>query len=476
MTTSFKYRKAYVAIALLVSLPLVSCAGLPPESRTLPDTVLPAAFGGAGGVAAAPAQWWTTFDSPELNTLIAEALGKSLTLQSAWDRLDQARATARIRGADDYPSLTGSGGAARSVNKTRGAGSVHASDFSVGLSASYEVDLWGRVRSARQAAELDLAATEQDLHAAAMTLTAELADTWCQLIEQRARLKLLDAQIKTSQDHLDMITLKYVSGQTGVTDVLQQRQLLEAAQGLKVRVESDAEVSQQRIAVLLGRAPGTFAPQVDTALPALPPLPASGVPAALVQRRPDVLSAWLRVRSADQRTAAAVADRFPKFSLSSNADTGAGRADDLFENWAARIAANLTAPLLDGGRRSAEVDRTRAVASAAFHAYGQKVLEALADVERALSREAHQQQYVQSLRKQVALSRQSTDQTRDNYTKGAADFTRFLTTLIAHYQLEQSLVQADAQLIRHRIDLYRALGGSWDLQRKITTPKGADND
>jgi len=476
MTESVTHRKIYVMIAVLIVAPLGGCAGLPPEPRDLPEAVLPATFGGASGTAAAPARWWTAFDSPELNALVEEALGKSLTLQSAWDRLDQARATARARGAEDYPSLTGSAGTARSVNKTRGAAPAHAGDFSVGLSASYEADLWGRVRSAREAAQLDVAATEQDLHAAAMTLTAELAGAWCQLIEQRARLKLLDAQIKTSQDHLDMVTLKFNRGQTGITDVLQQRQQLEATQGLKVRVESDAAVTQQRIAVLLGRAPGKFSTPDGAALPALPPLPASGVPGALIQRRPDVRAAWLRVRSADQRTAAAVADRFPKLSLSANAETGAGRADDLFENWMARIAANLTAPLLDGGRRRAEVDRARAVASAAFHGYGQTVLNALADVEKSLSREAHQQRYVHSLKKQVDLSRQSSDQTRDNYTKGAADFTRFLTTLIAHYQLEQGLVQANAQLIRYRIDLYRALGGSWALKRKTTTPKESNND
>jgi len=465
MTESGTRRKIYVGIALLVSLPLVSCVGLPPASRDLPDAVLPTAFGAASGTATAPARWWTAFDSPELNALVEEALGKSLTLQSAWDRLDQARATARIRGADDYPSVTGTGGVARSVNKTRGAAPVHASSYSVGLSASYEVDLWGRVSTAREAARLDLAATEQDLHSAAMTLTAELAGAWCQLVEQRARLKLLDAQLKTSQDHLDMITLKYSRGQTGITDVLQQRQQLEATRGLKVRIESDAEASRQRIAVLLGRAPGKYVAPTGVELPPLPPLPASGVPSDLVQRRPDVRSAWLRVHSADQRTAAAVSDRFPRLSLSASSDTSAGRASDLFENWAARIAANLTAPLLDGGRRKAEVERTRAVASAAFHTYGQTVLNALADVEKALSREAHQRRYVQSLKKQIDLSRQSTDQTRDNYTRGAADFTRFLTTLIAHYRLEQELVQANALLIRYRIDLYRALGGSWQLQR-----------
>ena len=129
-----------------------------------------------------------------------------------------------------------------------------------------------------------------------------------------------------------------------------------------------------------------------------------------------------------------------------------------------------------------EIFEGRALATSPFSQVGgtalidrlETVLNALVDVEKGLSREAHQHRYVQSLKKQVDLSRQSIDQTRDNYTKGAADFTRFLTTLIAHYRLEQSLVQANAQLLQYRIDLYRALGGSWELQRKSTKPNGAD--
>ena len=429
------------------------------------------------GASAVPDQWWTAFGDEQLNGLTHQALRDNFSLQMAWDRLDQARALARAARADLSPSLTATAGAARTVTKTRGTNRAYATVFALGLSASYEVDLWGRVRSLREAARLDTAATREDLHAAAMTLTAEVASTWYQLIEQRAHLKLLDAQVRTSEDYLDIITLKFRRGQAPAADVLQQRQQLEAIRGKRVKVASDEETLRHRLAVLLGRAPGTFTPPVGDELPPRPPLPESGLPAALMQRRPDVRAAYLRVHSADQRVAAAIADRFPKLSLTADADTTADTVRDLFDNWVAAVAANLVAPLLDGGARAAEVQRSRAAASEYFHGYGQAVLEAVEEVANAMTREARQQEYVESLRRQIKLSRQSTDQTRDNYTKGTMDFTRFLTTLIAHYELERTYVQARRELVQFRINLYKALGGGWRLRRgEFTATRSTQGD
>jgi outer membrane protein TolC len=217
------------------------------------------------------------------------------------------------------------------------------------------------------------------------------------------------------------------------------------------------------LAVLLGRAPGDLQVQSPRMIPDLPPLPQTGILADWLRRRPDLRAAELRVQAADRRVAAAIADQFPRLSLTVRAETSAEHVRDLFDNWLAGLAANLAAPLFDAGLRRAEIERTRAVVREQLNAYGQTVLTSLSDVENALSQEAQQAKLLVSLRRQLDLSNQSTVQTRENYIRGTMDFIRYLTTLLAHQRLERSYLQAKRQLVEFRIDLYRALGGRWEL-------------
>ena len=462
-TAGARRRALLCLAALLPPMALASCA--PPKGvEVQPPVTMPKSFS-ATGRAALPREWWTTFGDDRLNALMNQALRDNFSLRVAWDRLDQARALAERSGAERWPGLDGTAGVSRTVTKAQHSRRAYATEYSLGVVASYEVDLWGRIRSTHDAARLDVYATNEDLHAAAITLTAQVARTWYRLIEQRGQVKLLNEQIKTDEDYLEVITLKFRRGQASATDVLQQRQLVESAKGERVLVESDAQVLEHELAVLLGRAPGSISPTAPQLLPELPPLPRTGVPAAWLRMRPDVRAAELRVQAADRRVAAAIADQFPRLSISAGAGTSAERTHDLFDNWLASIAANLVAPLFDGGARRAEVERTRAAVSQQLNSYGAVVLTSLKEVEDALAREARQGQYLQSLRKQLELSRQSTDQTRDSYMKGTMDFTRYLTTLLSHQRLQRTYLQAQRQLVDFRIDLHRALGGSLRLPR-----------
>ena len=454
-------------VCLAMLLPCVALGACARQSVSVQSPVaLPGQFS-AGGQAVMPQKWWTAFGDSGLNSLVEEALKGNFSLRVAWDRLDQSRAAAAASGAPLWPSLDGSAGASRTVQRSNVTPRTYTTAYSLGLAASYEVDLWGRVRSAYDAARLDASAGSEDVHAAAITLTAELAGTWYQLIEGRGQLELLGEQVATNEKYLELITLRFRRGQASATDVLQQRQLVEQTRGQRVLVESALKVLEHQLSVLLGRSPGTMTPDVPEALPSLPPLPETGLPAEWVRRRPDVRAAELRVRAADRRVGQAVADQFPRLGLAVGAETSAEQIRNLFDNWLASLAANLAAPLFDGGRRRAEVERTRAVLSEQLNAYGHVVVTSLKEVEDALAQEAKQAEYVASLQKQLGLSRESMDQTLDNYTKGTVDFTRYLTTLLAHQRLQRTFLQAERQLVLFRIDLYRALAGSWALPRPV---------
>ena len=384
---------------------------------------------------------------------------------AVWDRLDQSRAIAAKSGAPLWPSLDGGGGASRTVQKTAGASKSYTTEYSMGLVVGYEVDLWGRIRSSYDASVLDVEATKEDLQAAAITLTGEVAKTWYRLIEQHGHLDLLDEQIKTDEKYLEIITFKFRRGQVSATDVLQQKQLVESKNGSRILVESNIKVLTNQLAVLLGRAPNDNEIPISESLPGLPPFPKAGLPLQWIRHRPDVRAVELSVQAADRRVAEAIADQFPKLGLTINAETTAEQMRDIFDNWMASLAANLVAPIFDGGRRRAEVKRTQAVLSEQLNSYGQVILGALNEVEDAMSNEAKQAEYVTSLKEQLGLASKSTEQTLENYIKGTMDFTRYLTTLLSYQNLQRTYLQAQLNLVLYRIDLYRALAGGWELPR-----------
>ena len=454
---------------LAAGLTICSCAPRVRQADVNSVIAMPKTFS-LSGEGKVPDKWWTVFGDAELNKLIEVALKNNLDLITTWDRLAEARAAARASSAGLYPSLTGDGGASRTRSETHKGtatplapfGRTYTSNFSLGMAAAYEVDLWGRVRSTSDAAALDVLVSMEDLDAAAITLTAEVAQTWYRLLESRRQLKLLDSQIETSRQVLEFVELRRGLGEAITIDRLQQQQQVESKRAEKARTHSARMVLEHQLAVLLGKAPGAFTP-ADGTLPAkLPELPATGLSADLIRRRPDVRSAQLQVAASNKRVAAAIADRYPRVSLSLQAGSSTAKVRDLFDNWFATLAANLTAPILDGDLRAAEVSRARAVASRQLHTYAQKILTAIKEVEDALAQEARQRQYIDSLAKQLKFSKEVVTEARQRYRQAdkKVDYLRTLDALQSHQRLQRASLQARRELIDFRIGLYRALAGS----------------
>ncbi len=420
---------------------------------------LPPSFS-SSGEAALPDRWWTTFEDAILDRLIAQALSSNFNLMSGWDRLDQAAARARRAGAALWPSLNGEAAAGYTFSN----GDDFA-NFSLGLAASYELDLFGRIRSTRDAAAFDVLATEENLKAMAISLSAEVASTWYQLVERRAQLGLLGRQDETNRQMLDLVTIRFRSGQATAADLLQQSQLVESNRGDQIELKAQIELLQHQLAVLQGQVPGTASAPTADELIVLPPLPRTGLPAELVQRRPDVRSAFAQLHAADRRVAAAIADRFPRLSLAARGSTSAPDMRDLFSNWLVNLSANLLGPIFDGGQRKAEVALARATLQDAFHQYGQTMLIALKEVEDALTRERSAREGLDSLERQLEFSAQVIERTRDSYSKGAESFMRVLDTMLRHQALERAKISSQLNLVQYRIGLCRALAGGWPLAR-----------
>lgn len=451
--------------ALLPLVLLTSCAAPQPAARplmALPDSFPPA------GQTVLPEPWWEDFQDEALNALIGQALAGNFSLRGAWDRLAQAEALARRAGASLWPSVTGDFEVAGRRSEVRGrqpSERVDQSSYGLGAVMSYEVDVWGRVRSTRDAAALDVLATQEQLQAAAITLSAQVATTWFSLLEQRAQVAVLERQTRVNRDTLEVVTARFRGGQARAADVLRQRQLVESGEGSRVQAEGRVKVLDHQLAILTGQPPGVALDAADRQLPALPELPATGLPAEWVCQRPDLRQAFYQVLAADRRVAAAVANRFPRIGIGASVSTSGEEWRDLFNNWAGTLAANVVAPLFDGGARKAEVELARATVSERLNTYSQSVLTALGEVEDALSSEAYQRQYIASVDEQLALSRQTLERLRDNYLSGAAAFLDILQAQVSQQTLERTQLQARRELLQFRINLCRALSSGWDLPR-----------
>lgn len=453
----------FAVVMLVCMLTVWSGCSSPKPYTVRPAFKLPSEFS-AQGIKPMPQQWWQSFNDAKLNVIIEEALTENFTIRSAWDRLTQAEQTAIKTGTALLPSATYFGGVERTGRRTSGS-TTYATDYFAGAAAAYEVDLWGQIKSAQQATVLDAQAAQENVNAAAMTLTAAIAKTWYQLAEAKQQEQLISRQIATNQKILEVIKLQFRQGQVGAADVFSQEQLIQSSRSQLIQVQESIALLQYQLSVLTGKTPELRWSDATIELVTLGQLPKIDVPSIVIQRRPDVVSVYRTVQAADQRLAVAIADQYPAISLSASTETSAEKVSDLFDHWLGNLAANLTGPLFDAGLRKAETDRTRAVLSEKLNTYSQSALEALQETEDAISQEWHQRKYIESLQKQLALAHNVYDRTYEYYLKGQLDYLRVLTSLVSMQSLERSELTARRVLIDRRIDLCRSIAGGWPLQR-----------
>jgi NodT family efflux transporter outer membrane factor (OMF) lipoprotein len=384
----------------------------------------------------------------------------------AWARLRQVGATAVQVGANRFPDLEASGAA--EVNRRRSASTFEGSGgndlYSAGLVSSYEVDLWGRVASQRQAALLDVGASQADLYTAMVTVAAEVADRWVRIIAQRLQRQLLEKQLANNQTFLELIELRFRKAMVSALDVYQQRQTVEGVRARIPLVEAELQLLTHELAVLVGRLPRSDLGLSQMDIPQIGQLPPVGLPADLLAARPDVQAAGMRLTAAQWQVAAARANRLPALRLTAGAQYGRSELDLLFDTWLLSLAANLTAPIFDGGRRAAEVDRTRAKVDENLWFYRQAVVFAIKEVEDAMVSETRQREHIRGLEAVQAASSQGLEEAIGRYRSGLSDYLPVLTQLLVVQDLERDLINQRTLLIRYRVGLYRALGGDWTTE------------
>ncbi len=428
--------------------------------------------GAAGGTAAAPeslARWWEQFDDPLLTRLIDEAGAANLDLEVAAARLAQAREALVQARAGRVPTVGASGGAGRSV----GSGNDRTS-LDAGADIAWEVDLFGRIARAIEAAEADAEATWFDREALRVAIAAEVAANYVQARLAQERLGLARESLAIASDNLQIAQWRVQAGLVSSLDSEQARAARAQTAASIPAIENDFTSATYRLAVLTARAPGTLTDELSAPrpIPEGPERIAVGIPAETLRQRPDIRAAERALAAQTARIGVAEAQLYPGLRLSGNIGTSAFSIGGLFDAIAGSIFAGIDQTLFDGGRLRSQVRSQQAATEGALASYRQSVLTALEDVENALIA----LQAAQARQSEFAIAYEAANNTailaRIQYRSGLSDFQVLL-------EAERSLLSARDGLAASRgdealalVQLYRALGGGWneDAAFSIGTP------
>jgi NodT family efflux transporter outer membrane factor (OMF) lipoprotein len=419
------------------------------------------------------AAWWRRLDDPVLDALVLRSLENGLDLRAALARLAEARALRGVAAADRFPTLDGTASferQAQSANTPIGAFVPDTDLYSLGLAASWEVDLWGRVRRSVEAADAAFAASVEDARGVAVAVAAETAAAYVELRAFQSRLAIARTNVDLQEQTLALVQARLDSGLVGERDLAQAATNVAATRARIPAFEAGARTAENRLAVLLGRAPGTLDPDLAARLAATAPVPrppsaiAIGVPADALRRRPDVRRAERLLAAEVARVGVAEGDLYPRLSLGGTLGVSADVASSLAqrESGLFSFGPSLRWNLFDAGRLRSRVDAQDARADQAALAWEQAVLRALEEAENAMSGFVHEQARRDALDDAAAQARRAVALAEIQYREGLSDFQAVLDSQRALADFEDQVASSDGAVAARVIALYAALGGGFE--------------
>ena len=452
-------------VCLWVATLLGGCAVTGNAPAPAPD--MPQAFteAPAADAAAPAADWCGAFGSADLSSLIAAAQAANPDIAIAAERVRQAEAQVRMADATLFPALNLGAGSSRRETRVDGGNWQKDDASSATLSASYEVDLWGKNASGLRSAEAALRASRFDGETVRLTLVAGVANGYFQLLSLRGRLTIARENLDIAERVFKVVDSRVRNGAASALDLARQKAAVLTQRAAIPSLELQERQTLFALAILLGRAPEGFETTAVSVTGLAVPRVAPGLPAQLLLRRPDLASAEAQLAAANADVAAARAALLPGISLTGSA----GLASDVLINFlnaptaVLAIGASLLQPIFDGGRLRAQVDVAASRERELVESYRKAVLAALADVESALAaggrtaaQERLQEQVVEQARVALGLA-------EIRYREGADDLLTMLDAQRTLFQAEDQLAQIRLSRLQASVGLFKALGGAWTM-------------
>ncbi len=453
------------------------CAGCAFQPTKTPAPDLPPAF--AATSPSEPAnwpseEWYRAFASPELNALIGEAANNSFDVAAARARVAQADARARQAHAGTLPGVDAGGNvnylAGHSTN-----GSAHETDWAALLSASYEVDFWGKNKAVANSAQFLAVASRADRDTVALTTLAAVADGYFQVLSLRERLEIARANVDTARSLLSIVEARRDVGLSNPMEVAAQKAALAGAEIAVPQLEQSGEEALASLATLVGRQPEGFTVEGSVLDSLHEPAVAAGLPAELLQRRPDIVTAEANLASANADLVAARAALYPSLTL-----TAAGGLQNPALNAAVislsgagptvNLGAALMQPIFDGGRLRAARAEAEARQQELVTNYRAVIVAALVDVENSLSAIHHLDAAGKAQNDDLQQSELAFEGARARYKEGYGDFLTMLEAQRSVYTARDQMSQYKLARLQALVSLCKALGGGWQAPAVARPP------
>ncbi len=460
---------------LLAVLGLVAASSGCILTRDLPDPALDVPQGYKAARLSKPADapptldWWRGFRSRELTNLMEEAQTVNLDIAAATARFRQADAQARIAGAALLPSLSGTG--QESYSRTSGSsasgltnGGREVVNYSSSLSASYELDFWGKNRDAAQAAEETAVANRFDRDVIALTTLTTVANAYFQVLAAQDRIRTAQRNIASAERILNAIRERFKAGTGTDLDVAQQESVLANQRALVPPLRQTLDQNINALATLVSRPPEAVRVTGGSLNQIGSPRVTPGLPSELLTQRPDIRRQEAQLASATANVGSARAQFFPSIQLTGQGGYQSSALTSLFQPHAAffSMVGSLTQPIFDGGRILGNFEFTKARQDELLQIYRKTVVQAFADVDNALMSIRQTSERLRLQREVVAASRRAFELSEQQLRAGTADIVTVLNTQLTLFQAEDALSQAQLARLLAIVSLYQALGGGWE--------------
>ena len=463
------------ALALSLAVPLSACMVGPDYRR--PEVEVPAAWrlGAAEASEISNIAWWDQFQDPVLSDLVRTALANNKDLEIATANVDQAFAQYGIARSAQFPQVTGSGSVARERSSANAPspGGRTANDYAVNLSASFELDVWGRLRRATESARASLLASEQGKRTVVLTVVATVASGYIQLRARDRQLEIAQYTSRSLGEAARLQRVRFEEGAVPQSDYLQAESQYRDAVARVPELEREIAQQENFISVLLGRNPGSIARGRDIDALLFPAVP-DGLPASLLERRPDIREAEQNLIAANANIGVARAAYFPDISLTALLGLESAQLSDLFKGpsraWS--FGAGVLQPIFNAGRIRGQVAQAEALQRQALHTYEKSIISAFQDVENALIDRTKFGQVREEQAKNVEALRRFRDLADLRYREGATIYLEVANAEQSLFNAELAYVTTQAQLFQSYANLYKAMGGGWvEEAERLTSRK-----
>lgn len=471
-----KLRRVKLMLVISILAVCASCSTPPERQAHDIEIPLPAEWSVPTDADHASLQnWIESFNDPALSTLIERALTSNFDLKSAAARVDAAIAQVRIDGAGLWPQLSLMPGYQHTQVRSAGFGSVKLSVFEALFNLSWEVDVWGRIRAFREAANQEAHAVYADLQAAQLSLTARVAQNYFALLEANLQTQVAEKSVADRGAIASLVQGRFERGLTHGLDVRLALTDLANAKSQLAQAKNQAQLITRQLEILLGRYPDGTLNELTSAAARAPSLPTwqglpdpptaipAGLPSELLARRPDLIAAFTRLRAADAHLESAKKLLLPRITLTAAGGTRDSALTDLVDPrsvvW--NLFTGAIQPLFTGGRIQGGIQLSEARVTEAFHRYQEVALNAFREVEQALAAEEWLREQEKALREAVLQTEASQELALYSYRHGFIQILTLLDSYRSTLNAQSAHLAIQRQLLNNRINLYLALGGNF---------------